>query len=359
MLTHKHATKVWVGATALAAIACSLAIATPSPAWADELQDLQAKVESTRASFDETSQRVADLESQIQQNTQKIDELEAEMPELKIRAREAARSLYKMNRNSSGLLDLILSSDDFNEFLSTLQYLGIVQSHNTDALQELQDKQSDLKQTQDLLSSQLASAKREQEEAARAKQEAEAAEKSFTEELARKAQEEEAERQAALKKAQEDAGDSFKNNSGQSVSVEAPSNNTSTGVNDVTPPVGDKEAFINQWAPRIDRYLAGSPMAGTGRIFAEAAYTTGADPRFSPAISNVESSKGLYCFKPYNAWGWGSSSWSSWEEAIWAHVSGLARGYDGGHLTMAGARRYNPPHPELWYAKVLANMNQI
>lgn len=359
MLRYKHATKVWASSVAIAAIACSLAISAPSPAWADELQDLQATLESTRASYDEATQRVSDLETQIAENTQKIDELEAQMPELKSRAREAARSLYKMNKNSAGLLDLILSSDDFNDFLSTLQYLGIVQSHNTDAIEELQDKQADMKQTQDLLNSQLVSAKREQEEAAHAKEAAEAAEKSFTEELAKKAQEEEAEREAALKEAQEDAGRSFKNNSGQDVSVETPSNTTPAGNNDVTPPVGDKEAFINQWAPRIDAYLAGSPMAGTGRIFAEAAYATGADPRFSPAISNVESSKGLYCFKPYNAWGWGSSSWSSWEEAIWAHVSGLARGYGGGHLTMAGARKYNPPHAELWYAKVAAEMNKI
>ena len=36
------------------------------------------------------------------------------------------------------------------------------------------------------------------------------------------------------------------------------------------------------------------------------------DPRFSPAISAVESSKGLYCFRSHNAWGWGSSSWNTW-----------------------------------------------
>ena len=88
-----------------------------------------------------------------------------------------------------------------------------------------------------------------------------------------------------------------------------------------------RSKFIGKWAPRINNYLAGSPLAGTGEIFAEAAWDNGVDPRWSPAISNTESSKGQFCFKPHNAWGWGSNSWGSWEEAIRAHVAGLARGY--------------------------------
>ena len=82
------------------------------------------------------------------------------------------------------------------------------------------------------------------------------------------------------------------------------------------------------------------------------------DPRFSPAISAVESSKGLYCFKPHNAWGWGSSSWNTWEDAIWDHVAGLASGY-GGHLTYAAAQKYCPPNAAHWYSSVLANMERI
>lgn len=119
-----------------------------------------------------------------------------------------------------------------------------------------------------------------------------------------------------------------------------------------------KEAFITQWTSRIDNYLAGSPLAGYGSTFAEAAWNNGVDPRWSPAISNTESSKGAVCFKPYNAWGWGSSSWSSWEEAINAHVAGLASGY-GYSITVANAQKYCPPTYMDWYNKTISQMQMI
>lgn len=119
-----------------------------------------------------------------------------------------------------------------------------------------------------------------------------------------------------------------------------------------------KEAFITQWTSRIDNYLAGSPLAGYGSTFAEAAWNNGVDPRWSPAISNTESSKGAVCFKPYNAWGWGSSSWSSWEEAINAHVAGLASVY-GYSITVANAQKYCPPTYMDWYTKTISQMQMI
>lgn len=119
-----------------------------------------------------------------------------------------------------------------------------------------------------------------------------------------------------------------------------------------------KEAFITEWTSRIDNYLAGSPLAGQGSTFAEAAWNNGVDPRWSPAISNTESSKGAVCFKPYNAWGWGSSSWSSWEEAINAHVAGLASGY-GYSITVANAQKYCPPTYMDWYNKTISQMQMI
>ena len=115
---------------------------------------------------------------------------------------------------------------------------------------------------------------------------------------------------------------------------------------------------VAEWGARIDAYLAGSPLAGQGTTFAEAAWEYGCDPRFSPAIAMVESSLGRNCFLPHNAWGWGSSSWDSWEEAIWDHVRGLATIY-GGQLTYAGAQMYCPPNADHWYASVLANMERI
>lgn len=119
-----------------------------------------------------------------------------------------------------------------------------------------------------------------------------------------------------------------------------------------------KEAFLAEWTSRIDAYLAGSPLAGYGKVFAEAAWDNGVDPRWSPAISNTESSKGRNCFRPYNAWGWMAESWSSWEEAVNAHVAGLARGY-GYTISLENARKYCPPTYHDWYAKTVSEMAKI
>ena len=88
------------------------------------------------------------------------------------------------------------------------------------------------------------------------------------------------------------------------------------------------------------------------------AWDYGVDPRWSPAISCIESSKGEACFLPCNAWGWGSESWGSWEEAIYDHVQGLARGY-GYTVTPEAAEVYCPPNHERWYEVTVAEMAKI
>lgn len=119
-----------------------------------------------------------------------------------------------------------------------------------------------------------------------------------------------------------------------------------------------RSEFIATWSARIDAFLEGSNLAGYGEVFAEQAWENGVDPRFSPAISATESGRGEVCFLPHNAWGWGSSSWGSWDEAIPAHVAGLAAGY-GYSLTMSDAMVYCPPNYANWYAMVQSQIELI
>lgn len=128
-------------------------------------------------------------------------------------------------------------------------------------------------------------------------------------------------------------------------------------LSDVDWEVGE-EAFLEEWTRRIDDYLAGSPLSGMGATFAKAAWENGVDPRWSPAISNTESTKGRFCFASHNAWGWGSSSWSTWEEAINAHVAGLARGY-GYTISYDNAKKYCPPTYDSWFNSTLSEMKKI
>lgn len=119
-----------------------------------------------------------------------------------------------------------------------------------------------------------------------------------------------------------------------------------------------REAFVAEWAARIDAYLAGSPLSGYGAVFAEAAWDCGVDPRWSPAISNTESTKGQVCFLSHNAWGWGASAWDDWDTAIRTHVAGLAAVY-GYSLTPEAAEIYCPPNAAAWYSTTLGQMALI
>lgn len=119
-----------------------------------------------------------------------------------------------------------------------------------------------------------------------------------------------------------------------------------------------REAFVEEWGSRIDAYLDGSPLAGMGSVFADAAWENGVDPRWSPAVSCTESGKGSVCFASCNAWGWGEGGWGDWETAIRAHVAGLAQGY-GYSITPEAAATYCPPNSDFWYANTLSQMASI
>lgn len=373
---------------AVKAVTCGFAVtiaallASPNAAVADpaeELQAVQQQIQQGNQDYEAATQRVEELQGQIDENQERIDEIERKLPEQRELAESSLRTLYKMQQGSGGLVELLLGADDFYDLLSTIQYLDVIQTKNTSALDELVAMENELTQARIALDGQQQEAEEEQQRAEDALAEAEEARGELEAKIAAQAAAEEAERKAALEAAQrareealraaaeqqaaesEGAKDetavedpTFTTESGSQAPVEVPESPDAGSVDWSS----DKQAFVSEWSARIDAYLAGSPLAGQGATFAEAAWEFGVDPRFSPAISTVESSTGRVCFRPHNAWGWGSSSWSSWEEAIWDHVEGLAIGY-GGQLTYAAAQKYCPPNADHWYSSVLANMERI
>lgn len=344
-------------------LCCALGTLFVRPATAradtlDELQEAQEQVQQSNEDYEAANQRVEEIQAQIDENEDRIVQIEDRLPDARQRAASSMRTLYKMQQGSGGLVELLLSADDFYDLIYTVQYLDTIQAHSNDALDELLALQSDLETTRANLASQMEEATEQQAAAEEALEKANAARATLEEKIAAQAAAEEAERKAALEAAQKDEGTSFTTESGNEAAVEVPSSSESSGNVSNVEWSSDKESFVSEWTSRIDAYLAGSPLAGQGKTFAEAAWEYSVDPRFSPAIAMVESSLGRYCFLPYNAWGWGSSSWSSWEEAIWDHVAGLASGY-GGQLTYAGAKKYCPSNADFWYTTVLANMERI
>ncbi|WP_286165750.1 coiled-coil domain-containing protein [Olsenella uli] len=376
--TQRHARTALVVGALTAALVAPLAT-WPATARADaatELQGVQQQIQEGNQAYEDATARVEELQGQIGDNEARIAELEATLPAQQERAEQSLRSLYKMQQGSGSLIDLLLSADDFYELLSTIQYLDVIQSSNSEAIAELEASMEELEQARFSLNSQMEEAEQEQQRAEEALEQANAARAELEAQIAAQAAAEEAERRAAIEAAQRAAEEAaaraaeqaqaeaeaqqeqqdvtFTTESGTEAPVEVPSSPDPGNVDWSS----DKQAFVAEWSARIDAYLAGSPLAGQGTTFAEAAWEFGVDPRLSPAISMIESTQGRYCFLPHNAWGWGSSSWDSWEEAIWDHVEGLAIGY-GGQLTYAGAQKYCPPNADFWYAGVLANMERI
>ena len=339
--------------------------AQPTTAMADpveELQAIQKKIQQGNEDYEKATARIDDVQADIDANEERIADLEEKLPDARKQAATSMRTNYKLQQSSGGILSLILSSEDFYELLTMIQYLDVIQEYNNEAVDELLLMADELEAARVTLNSQMQEAEAAQTEAQEALDAANKAREELYEEIRAQAEAEAAQRRAAIEAAkrrqeqleQESEDGSFTTESGNEAEIQVPV----TGDPGAVDMGSDKEAFISEWTKRIDDYLAGSPLAGQGKTFAEAAWEYGVDPRFSPAISTVESSTGRYCFLPHNAWGWGASSWSSWEEAIWDHVEGLAIGY-GGQLTYAGAHKYCPPNADFWYASVLANMQRI
>ena len=326
-----------------------------------EADALVSKISETTATYQEAEEAVNSLEEQIAQAEEHASELEQQLPEQRARAAASVKTMYKFHQSSSNLLELILSSESFDEFMSSLHYLDTIHEHNTKEIIELNGMVDELAKTKALLLSQRDAAVQKKEEALEALKQARDARAELQAHAIAIAASEQGNRAQAIKVAQEalqsttDAPVTFVSSSGNEAVLQVPGSadvSTDPLLSNIT---SDE---TSDWATRINAYLAGSPLEGYGETFAQAAATYGVDPRLSPAISTIESGKGSVCFNDHNAWGWGNSSYSDWESAIYDQVEGLAKGYDG-TLTLDGAQRYCPPNYEEWYSSVANEMDGI
>lgn len=378
----------------MALVAACVLLATPAPALAEDIDtnpipdEFQLEVERTAAEYEQAVANVDEASRKLDENRARIAELEEAIPAQESRSGAAAREQYKLQQQGSGVIDLLLSADSFYDFIVSFEYVNRISEANLAEMNRLTEMKAELDEAQSALKlakreadanveaagSALAAAQEARAEAQRRAQEeaqrqaeaaaAAAAAEAAAQAEAHAAEEEEPDTQsdenqdveaepgaASAASADEDADGAEPEGAGEDTAATAPSNDGADWS-------ADQAAFVDEWAARIDAYLAGSPMAGQGRTFAVAAWAYGVDPRWSPAIACIESSKGAACFNPHNAWGWGSSSWGSWEEAIDEHVRGLARGY-GYTISIEAAQKYCPPNWQKWYENTSAQMNLI
>ena len=351
---------------------CASGFSMPSPAYAitenteAELTETQRRIEETAAAYDKAIANLAVVNHEIEETQARISELEAVIAAQQKKSDGASISLYKWFGDGYTYLSLLFDSGSFTEYISSFEYLTRVQKTLYYDIKQLNDLKKELEETKDSLVLRKQFADIEIERADEALRDARLA----REEAQRKAEAEaraEAEAAAlaialALAQAEKERQEKIAQGmngglggNGELGDLEDDGNGLDFSEIDWD---CDKETFVEFWGARIDAYMAGFPLAGYGRVFAAAAWDYGIDPRYSPAISCTESTKGKYCFLPYNAWGWGNYSWSSWEEAIYAHVRGLSRGYSYS-ICIADAKKYCPPNWEFWYTLTLSQMKKI
>lgn len=174
---------------------------TARPARAATVDELQAKVDQSVQAYDDATAEVNDLQAKIEDSQAKIDEVNAQLPQQRKLAEDSLRSLYKMRQSTPGLVSLLLSSDNFSDFLTTYHYIETVQNAQVDDVEKLAKMESNLESAQQTLQASKAAADQKQQDAADAMAQAQ----SELDELNRQIEAQKAAEAAAAAKAAEEA----------------------------------------------------------------------------------------------------------------------------------------------------------
>ena len=150
-----HAQKSFAVRAGLTA-ALALTLAMPGVARATSLSELQARIDESNGAYNTAVAHANELQEQINANETRLAQIEEELPAKKDAAAKSLRVSYKMQAGSGDLIQLLLSSEDFNEVISTLQYLEKITSHNNAAVEDLAQATDELEQVQSALASQKA-----------------------------------------------------------------------------------------------------------------------------------------------------------------------------------------------------------
>lgn len=136
--------------------ALALTLAMPGVARATSLSELQSRIDQSNEAYNTAVAHANELQDQIDANEARLAQIEEELPAKKDAAAKSLRVSYKMQAGGGDLIQLLLSSEDFNEVVSTLQYLEKITSHNNAAVEDLAQATDELEQLQSALASQKA-----------------------------------------------------------------------------------------------------------------------------------------------------------------------------------------------------------
>lgn len=390
----------------------------------EQTEAMVQKVEEAAQAYTNATADVEELAQQMATNRERSADIQNQLPDQRKRTAASIKEYYLFEQSTSSMLQLIFQSESFDDFISTMHTIDKIHERNTKEIQALVDMEEELNQAQAELEVELDQALQRQNDALHALDDVRTSRNELQEHLDQLTAEAAASKNkegsdattAIVKEATKAADQAVEalpvtaqkateptatttstapapaatqdkpaessNSSAQTPATPAPAAEQKEQAapaaeqpkEQATPaPAADPAPAAStpatqtstssdgeDWAARIDAYLAGSAMEGHGADFAAAAAEYGVDPRLSPAIATIESGKGAVCFQPYNAWGWGSSSWSDWTDAIYGHVSGFSSGY-GSDITLEEARMYAGDDSiyETWYNLVQSEMSSI
>lgn len=400
---------------ALGAAACTVALAAPGvAAWADDnashaiprssssspAQVVDEKIEVDLLADELAEAKAGEAAASVKACSMqaRAEALKAMEPLQKDRSMRAARQLYKAQQGSYGIVDMLARAQSLEDFIQQGEYYQRVTEHNIDEIMRLKELNAQISEAEKQADAEKADAKEQVAAAAEAllaaqQERADRAvagvmeaqtqavtlggSKSVTRllsekeiqaiERGEKVEEPKPVAEASSEKKSKASGKKGSNAKEEKIEYSEPAMTDTAPLDAGVNWFMSREEFLAEWTPRLDAYLAGSPLEGQGANFAKSAWRHGIDPRWSAAISNTESSKASFCIRPHNAWGWGAadsdpyglaSQWDSWEEAIEAHTSGLSSGY-GYTITIRGAQTYCPYNWQSWYNNTLTEMARI
>ncbi len=260
-----------------------------STARATTLDELQAQIDSCSKAYNTAVDQAIELQDKIEDNERLISQIEAELPGKKDAASSSIRVLYKLQQGASGLIDLLLSADDFNDVITTVQYLDHVVERNNETISDLTSASEELDQARSALESEKTQVDEQVSSAMASLREANSAREQYEAELAaQKAAEEAAKAQAeaeAAAKAQQEAEAKAKAeaeavaSASSAESAQTTSGNTTAQQDSTSVSGSDSSAATG----------SGSTSSSTSSTSSNSTSTSGSSSSSSSSSSDVES----------------------------------------------------------------------
>ena len=260
-----------------------------STARATTLDELQAQIDSCSEAYNTAVDQAIELQDKIEDNERLISQIEAELPGKKDAASSSIRVLYKLQQGASGLIDLLLSADDFNDVITTVQYLDHVVERNNETISDLTSASEELDQARSALESEKTQVDEQVSSAMASLREANSAREQYEAELAaQKAAEEAAKAQAeaeAAAKAQQEAEAKAKAeaeavaSASSAESAQTTSGNTTAQQDSTSVSGSDSSAATG----------SGSTSSSTSSTSSNSTSTSGSSSSSSSSSSDVES----------------------------------------------------------------------